>query len=44
MAIDQPAWGQPRVAHDLATQGPTISPGGIRCVWARHDLGTMKQR
>jgi transposase InsO family protein len=44
LAIEQPAYGQVRAANELKQRGVFISPGGVRCVWMRHDLETFQKR
>ena len=44
IAMEQPAYGQVRASNELKKEGMLISPGGVRSVWLRHDLETMKKR
>jgi len=44
LALAEPTWGQVRVANELAKEGLTISPAGVRCVWERHELANIKKR
>jgi hypothetical protein len=43
-AIEHPEQGQARACNELKKKGISVSPGGIRCVWLRHDLETMQKR
>lgn len=44
MAYELPAYGQKRASNELAKKGITVSPGGVRSIWLRHNLETFKKR
>ena len=44
LSLEPPAFGQIRLANEVRKRGHSISPAGVRGVWQRHDLETMKKR
>ena len=44
LSLELPAYGQVRIANELRKRGHALSPAGVRGVWQRHDLETMKKR
>ena len=44
LAIENPVLGQKRASRELQPHGIMISSSGVRSVWLRHDLETMKKR
>jgi transposase InsO family protein len=44
LSLEQPAFGQIRIANEVRKRGHSISPAGVRGVWQRYDLETMKKR
>jgi transposase InsO family protein len=43
-AVEFPAFGQVRASNELRKSGVFVSPSGVRCVWMRNGLETMKKR
>jgi transposase InsO family protein len=44
LSLEQPAFGQIRIANEMRQRGHFISPAGVRGVWQRHDFETMTKR
>src|SRR5215204_4936493 len=44
LSLEQPAFGQIRIANEVRKRGLSISPAGVRGVWQRHDLETLRKR
>lgn len=44
LASEQPALGQLRASNELRKRGIFISQSGVRCVWLRNNLETMRKR
>ncbi|EGK02073.1 helix-turn-helix domain-containing protein, partial [Dysgonomonas gadei] len=44
LAIDNPALGQVRVSNELKKKGFSVSAGGVRSIWLRHNLQTFQLR
>ena len=44
LAIENPALGQKRASWELQSRGIMVSSSGVRSIWLRHDLETMKKR
>lgn len=44
LAMEYPAYGPVRISNELRKKGISISSGGVRSIWLRNGLETMKKR
>ncbi len=44
LAIDNPALGQARASNELNQRGILVSASGVRSIWMRNDLESLKKR
>lgn len=44
LAIENPALGQLRASQELLQRGVVVSAGGVRSIWLRNELETLKKR
>lgn len=44
VALEYPAFGQLRASNELRKRGVFVSPSGVRSIWLRHQLESMKKR
>jgi transposase InsO family protein len=44
LAVENPALGQLRASQELLQRGIVVSSGGVRSIWLRNELETMKKR
>lgn len=44
LAIEFPAYGPVRIANELRKKGISLSSGGVRSIFVRNEIGTMKRR
>lgn len=44
MAVEYPAYGQLRASNELRKKGIFVSPSGVRSIWLRNNLESLKKR
>lgn len=44
LAIENPALGQVRASYELSQRGVLVSASGVRSIWLRNDLESLKKR